>query len=213
MKQLIKKALNITGYQAFPKGTLAIDNRQIKNIIYIGDMYGKIKGIPGAIVECGVGKGRTFLYFSSLASKDGRTIWGFDSFEGFPEPTKEDASKRNPKKGEWAYETLDSIRNILKVAGVQADVKLVKGFVEDTLGQYDKSPIALLHIDLDLYSAYKVTLNELVKFVSKGGIVMFDEYGAENWPGATKAVDEYMKDKSWKLEKHSEMGKYYFVKS
>lgn len=29
-----------------------------------------------------------------------RTVWGFDLFEGFPEPTERDDSIRKPKKGE-----------------------------------------------------------------------------------------------------------------
>ena len=32
---------------------------------------------------------------------ESKKIFGFDSFCGFPNPTKEDRSPRNPKKGDW----------------------------------------------------------------------------------------------------------------
>jgi hypothetical protein len=42
---------------------------------------------------------------------------------------------------------------------------------------------------------------------------MFDEYAMEAWPGATKAIDEYLKDKKWTLQKHEEGRKYFFQKT
>lgn len=221
MKEFIKKIIvHATGYQLMPVGTLALDVRQIKNIPYYFSMFSKIEGIPGNIVECGVGKGRTFLYFSHLIREEGsdRMLWGFDSFEGFPEPTQADMSKRNPRKGEWSGVSPLNIQQLLRTAGVTEEfvskkIRLVKGYVEETLQQYDGRPIALLHIDLDLYEGYRVTLERLVPCVSKGGIVMLDEYNKENWPGATKAVNEFLAGTLWSLQHDEYLDKYYFVKT
>src|ERR1035438_7201264 len=51
--------------------------------------------------------------------------------------------------------------------------------------------IALLNLDVDLYAPTKVALETLYPLVLKGGIVVFDEYGWEQWPGESRAVDEY----------------------
>lgn len=219
MKKIVKKIIAFAGYQLVPRGTLPLDVRQMNNVVRIREMFNLVAGIDGDIVECGVGKGRTFLYFSHFAKEEGknRRITGFDSFEGFPEPTPEDASARNPRKGEWSGTSPEDILILLKTAGLSAEyvsrnITLIKGYVEDTLSKYDGSPIALLHIDLDLYSAYKHTLDALVPFVARGGIVLFDEYGTDAWPGATKAVDEYLADKPWRLQKQDMAGKYYFIK-
>lgn len=218
MKSLLKKILRSMGYKIVPQWSIVTDARQMKNLLYCADLYKLAENVSGNVVECGVGRGRTFLYFSYLLSRGGkgRDLWGFDSFEGFPEPTAEDASARNPKKGEWSGVSPENILSVLRVAGIPEDfilhrVHLVKGFVEDTLRQYDRTPIALLHIDLDLYQAYTVTLEMLVPFVAKGGVVLFDEYGVTRWPGATKAVDEFLQKHPYLLRQHPS-GKFYFIK-
>ena len=65
--------------------------------------FKKIEQLEGDIVECGIGRSRSLVILSSLLinSSCKRTLYAFDSFEGFPEPTEEDLSKRNPKKGDW----------------------------------------------------------------------------------------------------------------
>ena len=34
----------------------------------------------------------------------------------------------------------------------------------------------------------------------KGGCIVFDDYNKKKWPGATKAVDEFLADKPEKVE-------------
>jgi hypothetical protein len=192
--------------------------RQLRNFSYYASLYTHILSKEGAVVECGVGKGRTFLYFSFLASQEkNRNLWGFDSFEGFPEPAKEDASVRSPKKGEWSGVSVNDIHNTLLTAGISKDfiaknTHLVKGFFSDSLANYPGDPIALLHIDGDLYESYKDVLTKLYPFVISGGLILFDEYNTEAWPGATKAVQEYFKDEVKNICFDSGSGKYYFVK-
>lgn len=216
---IAKKFLRMGGYNLVPSHQIPMDVRQMENLLYFGRSFSKISGMTGSIVECGVGKGRTLLYLSHLVSQEnkGRKIWGFDSFEGFPEPSPEDASIRNPKKGEWAGTSEEDMRKILQRAGLQdsfvkSSVILVKGFVEKTLSQYDGSPIALLHIDLDLYEGYRVALENLFPKVIGGGLVLFDEYHDSNWPGATKAIDEYFKNSGYRILKDDGRDKFFVVK-
>lgn len=196
-----------------------MDIRQMNNFSYYTRMYQRIADIEGSIVECGVGRGRSFLFFCYLALRENkrRTLWGFDSFEGFPEPVKEDSSPRNPKKGEWSGFSPDTMRAILRTAGFSAEwissyVKLVKGYFEATLNQYDGKSIALLHIDSDLYESYKQPLEELFSKVSPGGLVLFDEYNRPNWPGAKKAVDEFFANTHYRIQHDTESDKYFVIK-
>lgn len=216
ISRIIKRGLLAAGYSLERRGVLPITTRQLTTITYLRDMYALLGDTEGAIVECGVGRGRTFLYFTYFAEKSGasRMVWGFDSFEGFPEPTREDTSSRNPKAGEWSGTSPDDIKNILRTAGIshaflREKVRLVKGFFEQSLGEYDRKPIALLHVDVDLYQSYKTVLDTLVQYVAPGGLVLFDEYGEEKWPGGTKAIDEFIAKTGWQLEKHTWSGKYF----
>ena len=60
--------------------------------------------------------------------------------------------------------------------------------------------IALLHLDMDIYSSTKFALNKLYKKMSPNGIILIDDYSTVE--GATKAVDEFLKkNKKLKLNK------------
>ncbi len=193
-------------------------------LMYQERLYKIARQHPGDIIECGVGLGTTLLFWSYLVSQDGsrRKIWGFDSFEGFPEPSVEDTSPRNPKKGEWAQADLRGVNLLLKNSGlggewVRANVTLVKGFFEDSLPKYTGGDIALLHIDADLYQSYKTTLEALYDLVVAGGVIAFDEYMGSlehySFPGASKAIDEFFAGKNQTILRDRTFGKYYLIKN
>lgn len=98
---------------------------------------------------------------------------------------------------------------------INNQITLVKGPFSQTLTQYSGGPIALLHIDADLYDSYKVSLENLWPKIAVGGIAAFDEYEEPDvWPGTRKAVDEYFSQKAEdvKICKDPISGKYYAVK-
>lgn len=204
-----------------------------KQFKYFSTLFAKITDIEGDVVECGVGEGNSFTMLAELLGNEKREpkrrLWGFDSFEGFPEPVPEDASPRNPKKGEWSVPQ-EAVISKLKESGIlenfpNLDFMLTKGFLGETLPNFPERKIAFLHIDVDLYTGYRDALHHLFPKVSPRGVVLFDEYkdlptepeyggGAiDRWPGCTKAVDEYFKDRPEKLEYYPEMRKYYLIKS
>jgi O-methyltransferase len=146
-----------------------------------------------------------------------RLLWGFDSFCGLPEPTAEDASPRHPKRGELAAE-LENLIAVLHHSGIDDDtlaqrIKLIPGFFHESLPSFPDRPIALLHIDADLYQSYREVLQALFPKVTEGGVVLFDEYGGANWPGATQAVDEYFMGSPYRIQRDCAMGKHYLVQS
>ena len=69
-------------------------------------MINATKDIDGCIVECGVGRGFSLVNFSLANSirNINKNIYGYDSFEGFPEPSEEDISFRNTAKGSLLIE-------------------------------------------------------------------------------------------------------------
>jgi hypothetical protein len=54
---------------------------------------------------------------------------------------------------------------------------------------------SLLHLDCDLYKPTRAVLHALWDKVTRGGVVIFDEYAIADWPGETAAVDEFLTDK------------------
>jgi hypothetical protein len=188
---------------------------------YFADLMDLINDLDGDIVECGVGWGWSFLYFCLLARIEnrGRHVWGFDSFEGFPNPSEEDTSPRKPQQGEWKTDLM-AVYKLLESSGLDAvftryQVTLIKGYFEESLSQYTGEKIALLHADADLYQSYKSIYDHLFDKVVPGGIILFDEYMNTfeyyKWPGAKTAIDETFLNKA-ELKRHSKSGKYYAIK-
>jgi hypothetical protein len=94
----------------------------------------------------------------------------------------------------WCYAGIDSVKkNILSTLGSKNNVKLIEGKVEDTLLQKSQLPkkIALLRLDTDWYKSTMIELEILYPLLSKGGVLIIDDYG--HWKGAKKAVDEFFK--------------------
>ena len=195
---------------------------------YFVRMFDRIADVPGDVVECGLGQGLTFAMLAYLAGSEGRvplrTLRGFDSFQGFPEPTEQDQSSRNPKRGEWSIDG-SVVRMRLQESGIfkafpELPIRITPGFFEDTLPKEGGYGIAFLHLDVDIYPSYRDCLRYLFPMVAPGGVVLFDEYKwysvkkseEEIWPGATKAIDEYLDPRGYKPEYYPEMKKYFVIK-
>ena len=226
MKKSIKGFLNkvlkleVSRVSMNPKeAPIDLINIHGQRFVYFYELARKIDDIQGNIVECGVGWGRSlyaFSLFESILNK-GRHIYGFDSFEGFPEPSKEDEPERyGIKKGRYSTNQESVIKHLTN-SGISKDfiekkVTLVKGFFESTLNQYDNGSIALLHLDVDLYQSYKDCLEYLYPLVAKGGIIAFDEYHkTQKYSGCKKAVNEFFKGKE-KIIKSNIIDRYYLIK-
>jgi hypothetical protein len=126
--------------------------------------------LNGMWLEFGVGKGTTVDFISE--NNDGRTVVGFDSFEGLPEDYKM-SDTHTYLKGHYNLSgTIPPLKS--------KNVRLVRGFFQDTLPDFlnrNNQPCAFVHIDCDLYASTLFVLNSLYsggKLV-KGTIILFDE--------------------------------------
>jgi hypothetical protein len=191
-------------------------------LLYFDRMLRSVSHIPGDVVECGVGWGRSLMSLTMLVrlEEKGRRIWGFDSFQGFPDPSLKDQTFRNVQKGEWKTDML-SVLKMLQSSGLDTEflnsrLTLVEGFFQDSLERYTGDSIALLHIDVDLYQSYLDVLERLYSKVTAGGVVLFDEYANTleylKFPGAKKAIDEFFTGRE-KILRDAASGKYYALKT
>ncbi len=203
-----------------------------RNVIYWLKFFEMAKDVPGDIVECGIGGGKSLLIIAAinyfLNKKEGgqRHIFGYDSFEGFPRPTIKDKSPRNSKKGEWSHSPSGKYKYskkftklVLKEGMIplnKISLTLTKGFFSNSLKKHPQKPIAILHIDGDLYQSYKAALENLFDKVNKGGIIIFDDFTKEEkkeekFPGARLAVKEFLGNKYKNLQS-SIRGTCFFIK-
>src|SRR5439155_25755945 len=72
-------------------------------------------------------------------------------------------------------------RKRISKRSVNERVVLVKGFFPAGFAQYSGAPIALLHLDVDLYLSYRYCLEWFEPLVAQGGVIAFDEYRSPIW--------------------------------
>jgi hypothetical protein len=178
-----------------------LDRQRLARFVYFNSLLEQVSEVEGDLVECGVADGESLAAFAALARlhKQRQVIWGFDSWTGLPQPTTQDFSVSGgiAAKGMFRYSSTDRVRQELISHGlspeeVDESVRLVPGMFSQTLRSFSR-PIALLHIDADLYASYVDCLSHLWHHVAEGGIIAFDEYDQPAiWPGARRAVDEFI---------------------
>jgi len=192
--------------------------KHVTRFMHFQHLLKALHDVEGHIVECGVGPGLSLFDFAmvSQAIGKGRHMYGFDSFEGLPDPTPSDGPWNVRSGGLFSY-SVRHVQDELRLAGLKeefigAHITLIPGPFSATLPRYDKGPIALLHIDVDLYDSYRTVLENLYDYVVPHGIIAFDEYRQEPWPGATAAIDEFFSDKAEKPQRSELADRYYIVK-
>ena len=169
------------------------------------ELFRRVSGLAGDIVECGVFKGASLsrlLKFRSLFENPfSKKIIAFDTFGEFPEAGYEpDLKKRNLFIEEAGSRSIEKNRliSIFQQLNLYQNIELIEGNILDTVPRYKaENPhlkISLLNIDVDLYEATKVCLEELFPLVVRGGVVILDDYGV--FAGANKAIDTFLRIKN-----------------
>jgi hypothetical protein len=146
-------------------GALGLENQ--RELI---DFSLRAVAIDGHYLEFGVFTGGTIRYMARHVGN--RTIHGFDSFEGLPEP--------------WSGFSLGGKSFDVKgrLPRVPGNVTLHRGYFDQSLPQWlndHPGPVAFVHIDCDLYSSTKTILDLLASRLVNGTVILFDEYF--NYPG------------------------------
>jgi O-methyltransferase len=161
-------------------------------------------GIEGDVVELGCNDGRTAMIIQKTLDQLGskKELHVYDSFEGMPEKTSYDGNKLQP--GE-----LKTTENKLKFNFQKFSVKepvIHKGWFKDTLPSGLPAALCFAHLDGDFYSSIKESLEHVYPKLSKGAVVVVDDYCDPEildvfniLPGVKKACDEFFKDKTEKM--------------
>ncbi len=150
------------------------------------------EGVPGAIVEFGCYIGTTSLFVRRLldARREPREFHVYDSFEGLPEKSREDDSPAGIgfKAGALNVSKKQFTREFQK-----ANLKLPvihKGWFSDITPQDMPGQVAFAFLDGDFYQSIKDSLKLVLPRMSKGGIIVIDDYAREALPGVARAVHE-----------------------
>lgn len=203
-------------YDNFNSFILSEDRRVFNKLISRALLYHEVKDIPGDIVECGIFKGTglyTFLKLKNLYNPNSsKKVIGFDFFD-----TNELINSISDKIEKESMQILFSAREfkhdnsfkdnlsnqIIKNGFSSSDFDLIEGDISITTKQFsEKNPgfkISLLYMDVDLEVPTYNALNNFWDNMTKGGLIIFDEYGYHKW-SESKGVDKFIKEKNLEIK-------------
>ena len=184
------------------------------------EIFKKVANIPGSIVDCGVNSGQSLFTFAKLLSiyepfNYNAKVFGFDTFKGFQKISQDDKGQteyeKEKKIGASKYSDYENILQAIKLFDLNRPVnhikkiEIFKGDVKKTVPKFVKNRpevvVRLLNLDMDLYEPTKTALKYFLPHIPKGGIIIFDEFNSDYYPGETKAVKELMTLNHLKLRK------------
>ena len=151
-------------------------------------------GVVGDIVELGCYIGTTSIFLRRLmdtAGNDKRQLHVYDSFQGLPAKTIQDASVAGTafKAGELRASTHELRRNFRRNNLIQPVIH--KAWFAD-LSQRDlPEAIAFAFLDSDFYQSITVSLQLVWPKLTAYGTIVIDDYNRPGLPGVTRAVMDF----------------------
>jgi hypothetical protein len=155
-----------------------------------------VRDIEGDFAECGsrYGKSSRFL-LSGAGPQSAKRLFIFDSFEGLSDPGADDTKSGGGSA--WAKGDLAVAEDIVRrnLSDFGGRVALYKGWIPDRFGEVETERFSLVHVDVDLYEPTMAAVEFFYPRVNSGGVILCDDYGSADCPGAKKAIDEFFADK------------------
>ena len=176
------------------------------------ELFKQVVDVPGAIVDIGVYRGASAFTWAKLCeifcpTDVRKRVYGFDTFEGFPSLAPQDGATdaaQDVRVGGYAGGTTIEDELLAARAAMNEDrhlahlerLEFVKGDVSRTVPRFVAEQgqglrVALLNLDADLYEPTRVALEQFVPMMSRGGIIVLDEYAVTTFPGESEAIDQY----------------------
>jgi hypothetical protein len=178
------------------------------NINILMNLIEVTRHLEGDIADCGVYRAASTVGMGLYLRERGirKTIYGFDSFEGFDEVTFHSDLSLGGVENEDRNEHGFSSTSLRLVEGKVRrfrlkNVQFVPGYFNVSFPRFNsKVRFSLVHLDVNLYDSYRDCLEFFYPRTVPGGVILVDEYNDPPWPGCNRAVDEFLGDKPEKLE-------------
>lgn len=208
LKDFHKKHLDRWGQYWNQYSLATLERQSISRVLYYNELYQKIVGVPGCIMEFGVQWGTTLAQLISLRGiyepyNHRRHLYGFDTFSGF---VNTDMVKDGPHLDDGDYHVYEGyeqeLEHLLKLHEDNCPLShikkftLIKGDASETAPQWiDDNPHALIAMaifDMDIYQPTHDALQAILPRLVKGSVLVFDELSCPLFPGETQALDEVL---------------------
>jgi O-methyltransferase len=150
--------------------------------------------LEGDIAEAGVYKGASaYLMCKENLIKPESKVYLFDSFQGLSKPKLADGNYW--KEGVFSTPVSELATTLRKFN----NYFVLEGWIPSRYNEIEDKKFKFVHIDVDLFEPTFDSISFFYHRVVSGGMILLDDYGFYSCPGAKKAVDKFMKDKTEKI--------------
>ncbi len=198
----------LTAVQLFP----VLARRQwLKRFLAHTELFRLTLEVPGDVAELGVFRGLGLMTWANLLEAycigdRTKVVYGFDNWRGFSALAPEDGGEVDAvqkRAGGFSPEPFHAeLRHAIDIFDAdrfipwKPRVELIEGDIEQTAPRFVRDHpgvrFSFIHFDCDLYRPTRAALQAFWPRLSRGGVMLFDEYAIRDWPGETLAVDQWL---------------------
>jgi hypothetical protein len=196
-KQFSEKFGNRELWSIMDQWPLYVGIGNLSRFMAISDLLRLTLDVPGHIVEFGSWKGANLIFMAKLMQiydpLGCKQIHCFESFEGLQTITELDSIGvyRGAYQGNY-----QKLIDLIKLYELQDDIVIHAGDIMNTIPTDITGDMALnfsfVYCDVDLYAPSRLILESIHPCLSKGGLIVLDEWNYKQWPGESIAVREFL---------------------
>lgn len=166
--------------------------------------------VPGDFIEAGVWRGGVIVLMRALLNAygvDDRRVYAADSFAGIPLNTRAKGDPVDAWRDRWVAGLEEVKTNIARFGLLDDRITFVPGFFAETLPHLAGKQFSMMRLDSDSYDSVEESLVYLYPLLSKGGIVIIDDWhlvgcraavvNYRDRHGVTSPIVEYEKNAYW----------------
>ena len=150
------------------------------------------KKLEGNVAELGVYKGKFARYINQYFP--GRTLYLFDTFEGFNKADVEKEKENNFSSGEQNFSDT-SVESVLKLMPYPDQCKPFKGFFPESAKEVNDK-FVFVSLDADLYDPLYEGLRFFYPKLVHGGYIFIHDFNNDGYKGARKAVEIFCEEQN-----------------
>ncbi len=154
----------------------------------------------GDWVELGTGRGftmsATLKYHQEKWNKSSKKLWLVDTFSPHEVSCDTGIQVESAKKNEFYCDDLRKLKDHFKEFN---NVHFLQGLIPDCLGQLNVEKISFLHIDLNAVKPEIEGLTLLWDRLTKGSILLLDDYGFPNRRDQHDAMNRFASSHSFEI--------------
>jgi O-methyltransferase len=162
----------------------------ILRLYELWSLAAQLESVEGDFLEVGVWRGGSGCLLAMASQRPDRKVFLADTYSGV---VKAGAQDTNYSGGEHADTQAGLVHELARRCQMTDKVRVLVGMFPENNAEQVTGKLALVHIDVDVFESARDVLRWALPRLSRGGMVVFDDYGFYGCEGVTRMVNEFVK--------------------